>query len=128
MKRIILAALVGVLVSGPVWADFIVNYGDWRKLSLEAKRGFVMGIWDGSLLGVKDLTWLNARAGGYRKCGQAVSLDSDMLVDAMDKAYKSQTEFWDKNAGLVMHIVLHNLCLEYVNTERVKEGLKPWPR
>lgn len=61
-------------------------------------------------------------------CSTAAGITSGMLVEAVDNAYKSNTDYWDKSAVIVFGGVLHHVCLKYINEERAKLGLKLWSR
>jgi len=119
-----------LLISNSVQAGFITKYSDWRDLNASEKRAFVMGVYDTNHSSTgnrtKDET---ANIFGIDVCGSSLNLGSAMLADAVDAAYLRNPQRWGNMGVVMVHGVLHHMCLNYINNFRQKfklKPLKPW--
>lgn len=126
MKRILIAALMVVLTGGSASAGFINNYGDWRSSTKDEMDGYVQGVMDYLMTFVfSNQEGSRAETAGFRVCSKKVGLTDAMLTEGVSEAYKSHPNRWKDTAAVLVYGFMRHLCLDEINMERSKDGLKP---
>ncbi|MBT5226312.1 MAG: hypothetical protein HOI95_17645 [Chromatiales bacterium] len=121
---VVLAAL---LFPAPASAAYVSTYADWRELSMERKRGYVMGYVDGLLSsGAVDLDWANSYAFGVDDCFSELEIGTDMFIDALDAAFSRNSDSWDRGLTWMISGVVFHTCLKQINRRREVHDLPPW--
>jgi hypothetical protein len=116
-----------ITISATTASAYISNYGEWRQTDISFKRGYVVGYLERAFaLTTESEHWTNIQARSLFNCAEDVSLDSDMLVNAVNRAYQNDTTRWSQAPHKILGGVLHHLCLDYINKERLEYGLSPW--
>ena len=126
-----LSTLVVVLIitSGMTWTSFVQSYADWRKLTPQAKVGYVLGAFDQQqhFNPMATNTVEMNYAIGVQQCVTTNGLTPALLVQLVDNYYAKNTDSWKSPASEILELGLFELCKEEINTALKKAGLEPIP-
>lgn len=122
--------LVAPLVFAPVdsRADiYLKNYSDWNSMGPAERSGFAGGLVEGAaMMGFDDDTL--ALGVGLNTCVRDLKLDTKTLSEAITRRYELEPKDWSKSPIQVFaEQIIFGACLKYINEQRAKKTLPPWP-
>lgn len=129
MRPLVCCAVVlaSLLISAPAHAGYVSTYADWRELSMEEKRGYVMGNIDRRIHGaMAGLDYAEATARGVADCFTQLKISTDMFIDALDAAFSRNSDSWNRGMSWMITGVVHHTCLKQINAQRELHNLPPW--
>ncbi|MGR9169605.1 hypothetical protein [Rhizobium sp. KDH_Rht_773_N] len=108
---------------------YINNFADWQKIDVYGRIRYTQGQFDEmtGFFSSDDQPWMNAQRVGISSCAHKLSITADMLSDAVTKHYQNNLGDWSLPPIVVLHTLTQRICLSYINEERAKLGLGPWP-
>ena len=126
MLRVVIVAMLLTISSQAQSGMFIDGYARWKNLNAGSKFGYVMALWDtkSSLLPQNPTEFERADRIGLNKCVEDLRLDSAMMVEAIDQAYRNDPAEWGTPPIVVFHSMLYGMCEGYINQVRKERGLK----
>lgn len=106
-------------------ANYVGNYSRWKALSEVQKAGYVMGLFDYSIvLPINPTPQEEADLAGKVKCTQAIGLTDQLLVQAVEKEYADRPENWGQPAVMMFYRAMKRICLQHMNRERERTGVE----
>lgn len=120
-----LAAIAAVLVPVSAQAGYVNNRDGWRKLTYEARAGYVQGMNDSLNYIYTDDTLPEALLKKARnECLAAQRTTSAILADRITTAYKDD-RFANAAPTALYVLTMQETCRSYINQQRADFGLPP---
>ena len=91
-----------------------------------AKLGYVMGVFDVSLVGAEGAEGVNQYHRDRNQCVTDLDLRSGDLSDLVNKAYE-RPENWEFSPHLLLDHELRKVCIRRINEARIRRGQEPLP-
>ncbi|MBB2678700.1 UNVERIFIED_ORG: hypothetical protein M2312_002203 [Rhizobium esperanzae] len=121
--------VVTLIHTGNAWGGYVDNFADWQKIDTYGRIRYAQGQFDDmtGYFSSDDQPWMTAQRIGITSCAYKLSITANMLSDAVTKHYQDNLGDWSLSPVVVLHTVTQRICLSYINEERTKYGLGPWP-
>ncbi|NEI98553.1 hypothetical protein [Rhizobium ruizarguesonis] len=132
MKNLVGMVLASICLAtsfGPIAeAGFKNDYAAWKSMDQYARYNYIQGLVDQATndFSLGEQAWVTARRDGTVACGLALHINADMLEGAITKHYEEFPRDWGVPPAAVLNVVMRDVCIGYINTERQKAGLDPW--
>jgi hypothetical protein len=133
---VLCSALIPLALSpfGFAHASFVPDREAWSDLSIDEKRGYVMGFLDKTTVkvawkafpkaDVSDPEFANyVLARAWESCLIENKLSSSDIVGFVDNSYATG-EHWDKSPWFIVQAKVASICRSHVEAERRRFGLK----
>lgn len=115
---------LGVLCPMMVHAGFVDNKVQWDAITLQNKHGYVMGVYDETMVQVTGQDQLNRFKNDLSDCAISLGLGSVQLTEIVDNEYK-ELQNWELPVVLVLSTGLRKVCLASINRARTVRGEVP---
>ena len=128
MNRLLTALVFVALSYNNAMAKFVNNFEEWQERTLELQAQYAMGLFDGQLVPNETDNNDVADANGLDACALKLKLTGTFVAGAITGYYKAHPEVQSRSAMSVFRNQIEGiLCATYINAERIKFGLEPWP-
>lgn len=119
---------LGLAAASPANAGFKNNYSQWREADRYGQYMYVQGLFDAvtGFAATDDAPWVKAKRNGVIECATGLGLDAAMIAEALTKHYVDHVDDWSYPPVLVFDVVVQSICLNQINSERLRLGLAPW--
>lgn len=114
---------------GATLVPIVGNYGEWRRLTVEEKTGYVMGAFDQQ----QSFSLMPSSSAelpfviGIQQCSARNGLSAELLVQLVDRYYSQHQSSWKSPASEVLASALFDLCKDEINSAFKKAGLQTIP-
>lgn len=125
VKAAIVAAILWSAATA-AQAGYVENRQQWNELSYAQKVGFVMGVYDGINIIYAGDPDSETMVLGTTACFKEQKTTATDLIAMVEIAYREVKEWTSSPAEIIM-FSKNDMCWRYINVERAKRDLKPWP-
>ncbi|MFT3989184.1 hypothetical protein [Aestuariivirga sp.] len=128
MKKLLTVLVFFLLGYNNAMAKFVNNFEEWQKRNHESQTLYAMGLYDGQAVPNELDKNAVAEANGLDECARGLKLTGEFVASAITGFYEAHPEVQARSAMFVFRNQIEGvLCVTYINSERVKFGLAPWP-